>query len=524
MKIAVAQLNYTIGDFEGNKVKIIDAINRAKEEKVDLVVFAEQAISGTPAYDLLNKVTFLELCEEALVEIAAFCEGISVLVGLPVQYGVSTVSAAALIRNRKIVRYISKEEIKFRDEKGFISPGSGSESFMIGDHRIAVVLGSDMISGKGYSGNVQTIIGISAQPYSIGIIDKRYEHLSRQAFMNEANVVFVNQVGGQTDIVYDGSSAIFNAKGEAVALLKSFKEDFLVIDTDADNRKVEMPYQDKAENMYKAIKLGLGDFFAKNGYEKACLGLSGGIDSAVVAAIAAEVLGPENLRVLMMPSQFSSDHSVEDALEMAQGLGIKYDVVGITDLYKGVLSAMEPVFGEDTEFGVTEENIQARIRCVMLMALSNKYGHILLNTSNKSELAVGWGTLYGDNTGVISILGDLYKGEVYALARHINRKATIIPENILLKEPSAELRPVQKDTDYLPPYDITDAIIYRMIEENQHREEIINAGFDAEAVYKIYGMILRNEQKRYQFCPVLRISSTTFGKERVMPITSKYGF
>lgn len=524
MRIAVAQLNYTIGDFEANKIKIIDAISKAKNERADLVVFAEQAISGRPAYDLLNKVSFLENGEDVLVEIAAACDDIAVLVGLPIQHGTTTVSAAAFIQNRKIKRYITKRKVDLRDECGFLYPGEGSEVITINGHNIAVVVGSDISEDEGYVGShIDTIVNVSAHSYARERIERRYDFFSKQAFKMGANLVFVNQVGGNTDIVYDGSSAVFNAKGEALALLKNFEEDFAVVDTES-NTSVEVPYQDKTANVYKAIKLGLRDFFAKNGYTKACLGLSGGIDSAVVAAIAVEVLGAENLRVLMLPSQFSSDHSVEDALVMAEKLGLEYDIVPITDTYKTVMDAMLPVFGENSPFGVAEENIQARIRCVMLMALSNKYGDILLNTSNKSELALGFGTLYGDNTGVLSIIGDLYKNEVFDLARHINRREEMIPQNIIIKEPSAELRPDQKDTDYLPPYYEVDAILYRMIEEGQSREEIINAGFDAEVVYKIYGMILKNQQKRYQFCPTLRVSTCPLRSGRITPLTSKYGF
>ena len=524
MKIAVAQLNYTVGDFETNKVKIIGAINKAKDQGADLVVFAEHAISGTPAYDLLNKIDFLELCEESLVEIASFCEGISAIVGLPVQSGNRIFSAAALIQNRKIIHYITKRNIYLRDEQRFISSGKGSEYFLINGKKVAVVLGDGLLNEEEYSGKVHSVVNISADPYSRAIIEKRCERMKRQSFTLDANYVFVNQVGGQTDVIFDGSSAVFNPKGEAVAFLKNFEEDFLIIDVDEDHPAIELPYQNKTENVYKAIKLGLRDFFLKQGYKTACLGLSGGIDSAVVAAIAVEVLGAENIRVLLMPSQYSSDHSVEDAVDMAERIGLQYNVVPINESYDAALKALEPVFGMDMEFGTAEENIQARLRMVMLMALSNKFGNILLNTSNKSELAVGYGTLYGDNTGVISIMGDLYKSEVFDLARYINRDAEVIPQSIIMKEPSAELRPGQKDTDTLPAYDVVDAILYRMIEERQSREEIINAGFDAEVVYKIYGMILKNEQKRFQFCPVLRVSTCPFGVERIMPLTSKYGF
>ena len=329
------------------------------------------------------------------------------------------------------------------------------------------------------SGCADAVINIGSSKYARQRIEKRYDFFAGMAYRLGTDVVFVNQVGANTDVIYDGSSAVFSAEGKPLALLAGFEEDYRVVELGGVHEPMEVPYQDKTRNVYRAIKLGLADFFRKNGYSRACLGLSGGIDSAVVAALAVEVLGAENVRVLLMPSQFSSDHSVEDAMQMVRTLGMQYDIVPITDIYRSVVDSMNPVFGEDTEFGVTEENIQARIRGVLLMALSNKFGHILLNTSNKSELALGWGTLYGDHTGMLSVIGDVYKSEVFDIARYINRNGEVIPENILLKAPSAELRPEQKDTDYLPPYDITDSVIYRMIEEGQSREEIINAGFDA---------------------------------------------
>ena len=524
MRIAIAQLNYTIGAFENNKLKIMDAVQRAKADGADLVVFAEQSISGAPAYDLLNKVNFLDLCEEALVEIAACCDGISALVGLPVQEGRWTVSAAAFIQNRKIVGYITRKHILQRDDATFLYPGRGREFIQVAGRKIAVVVGEDIMHPDECSGCADAVINIGSSKYARQRIEKRYDFFAGMAYRLGTDVVFVNQVGANTDVIYDGSSAVFSAEGKPLALLAGFEEDYRVVELGSVHEPMEVPYQDKTRNVYRAIKLGLADFFRKNGYSRACLGLSGGIDSAVVAALAVEVLGAENVRVLLMPSQFSSDHSVEDAMQMVRTLGMQYDIVPITDIYRSVVDSMNPVFGEDTEFGVTEENIQARIRGVLLMALSNKFGHILLNTSNKSELALGWGTLYGDHTGMLSVIGDVYKSEVFDIARYINRNGEVIPENILLKAPSAELRPEQKDTDYLPPYDITDSVIYRMIEEGQSREEIINAGFDAEVVHKIYAMILRNEQKRKQFCPTLRVSTCPFGVLRVMPITSKYGF
>ena len=367
---------------------------------------------------------------------------------------------------------------------------------------------------------VDLVVNIHSSKYARQRLEKRYDKLSQFAFQLGADYLTVNLVGGSTDIIYDGSSAVFNSKGEPLALLASFEEDYAVVDLD-NARPVEIPYQNKTANVYRAIKLGLSDFFFKNGYRSACLGLSGGIDSAVVAAVAAEVLGPDNVHVLLMPSQFSSDHSVDDALEMVRNLGLRHDIVSITDVYTQILDVLSPVFGDDTDFGVTEENIQARIRSVLLMALSNKFGHVLLNTTNKSELALGWYTLYGDSVGMLSVLGDVYKSEVFDIAHWINRDREIIPENIIRKAPSAELRPEQKDTDYLPPYDETDSIIYRMIEERQTLEEIINAGYDPDVVLKIAGMIRKNEPKRFQFCPILRVATSTFGVNRKMPLTSR---
>ncbi len=522
MKIALSQPNVTIGDFEQNKVKIVSAILRAKDAGADLLVFPEQAISGAPAYDLLDKVTFLELCEEALVEIASYCDDITVIVGLPIQQGNRTISAAAIIKDRRIIRYAGKKSISSRDEVRHLVPSKGPEYIKVGDSRVAIVIGDDIMGQEQHGGAADTIVNIALSPYSRGIVERRYERLRNLAFTTGRNVAFVNTVGGQTDVVYDGSSAVFNGCGQAVMLLKNFEEDFGVTDLSAETQAMEIPYQNRTHNVYRALKLGLKDYFVKNGFSKATLGLSGGIDSAVVLALAAEVLGPDNVRVLMMPSIYSSDHSVDDARQLAENLGVKYDIVPITSAYAAVLKELKPLFGE-RPFDVTEENIQARLRMILLMAQCNKFGYILLNTSNKSELAVGYGTLYGDSAGSLSVIGDLYKSEVFDLARHINRHREIIPENTINKEPSAELRPEQKDSDSLPAYDELDAILYRMIEEGQHREEIINAGFDADTVMRVYKMVNRNEYKRVQFCPVLRMSTCTFRKGRLWPLTSKYG-
>ena len=524
MKIAIAQLNYTIGDIDGNTSKIIDAINRAKTEKADLVIFAEQAVSGTPAFDLLRKTTFLELCEDALVEIASCCDGIAAIVGLPILTDKGTISAAALIQDRKVLRYIGKKYITARREMGFLVPSKGFEYATIKGHRCAIIVGDDLSRERDFDRSVETIISINARKYGRGSMTYRYEMMRDLAFVEGKNLVLVNQVGGSTDIVYDGTSGALNSRGELVLMMKSFEEDFRIFDTKAKSDPVTVPTgNDRTRMIYEAARCGLRDFFFKNGYTKACIGLSGGIDSAVVACLAADALGRENVRALLMPSPFSSDNSVEDAKELARRLGIEYNVIPISEIYTSVVNTLKPVIG-GTEFDSTEENIQTRIRTVLLMAVQNKTGYVLLNSSNKSENALGLCTLYGDTAGAFSPTGDLYKGEIYDVARYINRtQGDPIPENILTKEPSSELHPGQKDTDILPPYEVVDAILYRMIEEGQHREEIINAGFDSEVVEKIHAMIMRNEKKRFQFPPVLRLSTCSFGHERLMPLTNKYG-
>ena len=478
MKIALAQLNYTIGDIDGNTSKIIDSINKAKAQRADLVIFAEQAVSGTPAFDLLRKTTFLELCEDALVEIASCCDGIAAIVGLPILTREGTISAAALIQDRKVLRYVGKKYITARREMGFLVPSKGFEYATIKGHKCAIVVGDDLSREHDFDKSVETVISINARKYGRGTMTYRYEMMRHLSFVEGKNLVQVS---------------------------------------------IPSTYNDRTRMVYQAARCGLRDFFVKNGYKKACIGLSGGIDSAVVACLAADALGRQNIRALLLPSQFSSDHSVEDAKKLAENLGIEYNVIPITEIYTSVVNTLKPVIG-GREFDATEENIQTRIRTVLLMAVQNKADYILLNSSNKSENALGLCTLYGDTAGAFSPTGDLYKSEMYDLARYINRtQGDPIPGNILDKEPSSELHPGQKDSDILPPYEVVDAILYRMIEEGQHREEIVNAGFDSEVVEKIHAMIMRNEKKRYQFPPVLRLSMCSFGHERLMPLTNKYG-
>ena len=389
------------------------------------------------------------------------------------------------------------------------------------------MVGDDLSRLNELASEADFVVSINSRRYGKGLLSRRLETMRRLTFTEGRNVILINQVGGSGDLVYDGTSGIINKQGKVELLMKSFEEDFVIFDTMAEHESVEVPYttyNDRTRMVYQAACLGLRDYFHKSGYYKACVGLSGGIDSSVVACLAVGALGKENVKGLMLPSQFSSEESVEDAKQLADNLGIEFSVLPINEAYTAIMDTLKPVTG-GTEFDATEENIQSRIRTVLLMALQNKDGYILLNSSNKSENAIGWCTLYGDTAGAFSPTGDLYKSEVYDLARYINLKFdNVIPESILKKEPSSELRPDQKDSDILPPYEVIDAILYRMIEVGQHREEIINAGFDSEVVEKIHSMVMQNVKKRYQYPPVLRLSTSSFRHECLFPLVNKYGY
>ncbi len=527
MKIALAQLNYTIGDIDANVAKIIDAVRKAECEGADLVLFAEYAVSGTPAYDLLRKTTFLTLCEEALETIAEACTRVTAVVGSPVLTERGAVSAAAVLRNGRVDQIVEKQYVTARREMGFIVEGEGYKTINICGRNIAIMVGNDLAHLSEIDSKAHFVVNVNSRRYGKGLLSRRLEMLRRLAYTEERNIIIINQVGGSGDLVYDGTSGIMNKQGEIELFMKSFEEDFVIFDTLAEHNPIKVPYttyNDRVRLVYQAACLGLRDYFQKNGYKKACVGLSGGIDSSVVACLAVGALGKENVKGLMMPSHFSPDESVEDAKALAENLGIEYSVLPITEAYTAIIDTLKPVTG-GTDFDATEENIQSRIRTVLLMALQNKDGYVLLNSSNKSENAIGWCTLYGDTAGAFSVTGDLYKSEIYDLARYINsRFDNVIPEIILKKEPSSELRPNQKDSDILPPYEVVDAILYRMIEEGQHREEIVNAGFDAEVVEKIHSMVMTNVKKRYQYPPVLRLSTRSFRHECLFPLVNKYGY
>lgn len=519
MKVAIAQLNYQCGNFEYNKYKIIDAIAEAKKQGAQLVVFAEQAITGVPAHSLLVRSNFLDKAEQSLVEIAAFCDDIAVLVGLPIRKrSGGTVSAAAVIKNRHIRRFVTKKTLAGDVDAAYLSSGRGYEFITVAGERVAVAVGADFMLDHDFS-NAGTIVVMGADRYHQGRIEKRYNTLSQKAFMADANVIFVNHVGGSSEFVYDGSSAAFNAQGKAVALLNSFDEEICFVDTSHSEQIVEIPYQDKTANVYGALKLAARDYMCKNHPgKKACIVLTGGIDSSVAAAVLVDALGAENVVALQMPSRYSNDHSADDAEMLARQLGVQLMTVPLTEIYRASLDTVVAAIGAPDRKKL-EVDFQLRLRTALFMAVCEKWGYVPVNSSNKTELAVGALTLYGDTGGMIGLLGDLYKSDVYSLARHINSSREVIAEQTMLKSPSSEMMLLESGEQQLPPYDVIDAILYRLLECWQSQDEIVEAGFEENDVKMIRSLIYDSLEKIYQFCPIVEVSSMPLDKSYVdLPI------
>ncbi len=547
MKIALAQLNFHIGNMAGNTNKIIDSIERAKSEGADLIVFSELAVCGYPPKDLLEREDFVEEMLLSLQQIAKSCTNIAAIVGgasiNPNSKGKKLYNSAYFMVNGKIEAVCNKTLLPnydIFDEYRYFEPNTTFGVVEWQGKKIAITICEDLWEQQPIENNFakselynvspmkelsrfspDLVVNIAASPFSYNQQNYRANILKATSTSYELPVVYVNQVGANTELIFDGDSMVVNAKGHIACRMKYFEEDFRIVDMETVNQQ-EVPEKDMdyIEKIHDALVLGIKDYFKKMGFTKATLGLSGGIDSAVTVVLAERALGKENVRVLLMPSEFSSDHSVKDAVELAENLGIEYQIVPINNIYNSFDKALEPIFG-DLPFNVTEENIQARIRGVLMMALSNKFGNILLNTSNKSEIAVGYGTLYGDMNGGMAVLGDVYKTDVFRMARFINKNGEVIPENTIVKPPSAELRPDQKDADSLPDYDTLDAILYRYIEKNMSKTAIVADGYDIKVVERIIGMVNRNEYKRFQTPPILRISSKAFGFGRKIPLVAK---
>ncbi|MBC6111130.1 NAD+ synthase [Pedobacter fastidiosus] len=544
MKIALAQLNYHIGNFEANTKKIIEHITLAKAKGADLVVFAELAICGYPPRDFLEFDEFISLCDDAAKEIAKHCQNIACIVGLPIKndvlQGKDLFNAAYFIEDGK-VKTVTKKALlptyDVFDEYRYFEPATAFQCIDFKGKKIALTICEDLWNINDnplYVSNPMdelikeqpdVMINIAASPFSYTHDDERIKVLSDNAKKYHLPVFYVNQIGAQTEIIFDGGSLVFDAEGAMKAEMKYFEEDLQVFDLDeVENVRNKYPQPERLtdiEQIHDALILGIQDYFRKSGFSKAVLGLSGGIDSAVVCALACRALGAENVMAVLMPSKFSSDHSVQDALDLANNIGCMHEIIPIKEAAEAFDGMLAPAF-KGLPFNLAEENIQARIRGTVVMAMSNKFGYILLNTSNKSECAVGYGTLYGDMCGAIGVIGDVYKTQVFELAKYINKEREIIPINTIVKPPSAELRPDQKDSDSLPEYDILDKILYQHIELKQGSTSIIAQGYDEVLVKRILRMVNIAEFKRYQTPPILRVSPKAFGMGRRMPIVGKY--
>lgn len=543
MKIALAQLNYHIGNFESNTQKILSKIEEAKLASVDLIVFSELAISGYPPRDFLEFNDFVNQCIENVEAIARSCTDIAAIIGLPTYNsapkGKPLYNSAAFLYEGKVQSLTNKTLLPnydIFDEYRYFEPNTSFKVIDFKGKRIALTICEDLWNVQDnplYTVNPMDelidqmpdlMINIAASPYNYHQTKTRKEVLTKHAQTYKLPLFYVNHVGAQTELLFDGGSLVMNSKGEIFDELLYFEEDFKIFDL---NDVVSKPATavinepGEIESIYNALVMGIKNYFQKLGFTKAILGLSGGIDSALTSALAAEALGPENVYNILLPSKFSTDHSVDDSIKLVEKLGMPYEVISIEEAVDAFENTLDPYF-KGLPFNIAEENIQARTRGVILMALSNKFGYILLNTSNKSEAAVGYGTLYGDMNGGLSVIGDVYKTQAYELSRYINRDEEIIPWNIITKPPSAELRPNQKDSDSLPDYDILDEILYQYIEQRKGPKEIVEMGFEKALVDRILKLVNTNEYKRYQTPPMLRISTKAFGMGRRMPIVAKY--
>jgi NAD+ synthase (glutamine-hydrolysing) len=550
MKIAWAQLNFHIGNFEANTDKIIRQIQQAKVENVDLIVFPELSLCGYPPLDFLESNHFIEECIKSIALIAIHCDGIAAIVGAPAinesDTGKRLFNAAYFIANKRVEKIIKKTLLPnydVFDEYRYFEPNKVFEIIEFKSLKIALTICEDLWDeqdetftplnhSKMYTIspmqelmklNPDCMINIAASPFSYVQHQTRMKVLQRNALKYQIPLLYVNHCGAQTELIFDGGSCALNKDGKTIAIAPFFIENFHVIDlfSTSITSAIEQVTPSKNELIFKALTCGIRDYFSKQNFKQAILGLSGGIDSALTLVLAVAALGKENVLAVLLPSGFSSNHSIDDALALVKNLDCKHQLLPIEDNFQSLLKTLKPSF-EGTDFGLAEENIQARLRGVLLMAMSNKFGYILLNTSNKSEMAVGYGTLYGDMCGGLAVIGDVYKTEVYQLCEYINREKEIIPLNTIIKPPSAELRPNQKDSDSLPEYDILDRVLFQYIENKNALDDICELGYDESLVKRIINMVNKNEYKRKQAAPVLRISPKAFGMGRRMPIVANY--
>ena len=558
MKIFIAQQNYHIGNFEYNIQKIISAIETAKAAGGDLILFSEMSVCGYPARDFVEFNDFIAKCYDAIDQIKMHADTIGVLIGSPAKNqfhkGKSLFNAAFFLHEQSIKAEIHKTLLPTYDvfdEYRYFEPAYEWKTVLFKGKRLAITICEDIWNlGDNPLYRIcpmdllmqeqpDIMLNLSASPFDYTHDEDRKSVIKANVLKYKIPMFYCNAVGSQTEIVFDGASMIFDKDANLCQSIPLFKEALISATVNADGSidgsilEPASRVPDKELNpatleptlniaqVYDALVLGIRDYFSKMQFSKAIIGSSGGIDSAVTLALACDALGKENVRAILMPSPFSTDHSVNDALALSNNLNNPYDIIRINDVYESFLQTLEPVFN-GLPFSLAEENIQSRTRGNLLMAISNKLGYILLNTSNKSELATGYGTLYGDMAGGLGVLGDCYKLQVYALANYINRNSEIIPTNIIDKAPSAELRPNQKDSDSLPDYAVLDQVLYQYIEKRQGPAEIKALGFDAALVDRTLKMVNTNEYKRNQFCPIIRVSPKAFGVGRRVPIVGKY--
>lgn len=546
MKIALIQLNPVIGDFENNCAKIILSAHQAADLGCDLAVFPELAVSGYPPLDLLERASFLEDHEAAVNAMILGLPPISVMFGCFERgleaTGKPLYNSVFVARNKEIVHKTRKQllpEYDVFDENRYFEPGPPTTLFSCGGLTIGVTVCEDiwhyavddyrsrpvealfdLAHREGCS--LDLLINVSASPFHRGKSRVRQSIFSSLIDQYRTPFIYVNQVGGQDSLLFDGASLALDGSGQTIARAAHFEEDMVIVDTDDWSGEIRNPQEvEEVELIHDALVMGIQDYVTKSGFSKAILGLSGGIDSALTAALAARALGPENVLGIALPSPYSSKESLEDAEALARGCGCRFEVLPISDLFDGYLKSLEPMF-TDCEEDVTEQNIQARIRGNLLMALSNKFNHLLLTTGNKSEMAVGYCTLYGDMSGGLAVISDVPKQLVYELARFINRSGDIIPARILEKAPSAELKPDQRDQDDLPPYELLDQILELYLEDGCGRDEIVDRGFDPAVVDDIVRRIRINEYKRKQAPMGLKVTSKAFGIGRRLPNVQNY--
>jgi NAD+ synthase (glutamine-hydrolysing) len=558
MKIFLAQQNYHIGNFEYNTTKIIEAIEVAKAQNADLIVFSEMCICGYPARDFVEFNDFINKCYAAINVIKQHATTIGVLIGSPARNpiveGKDLFNAAFFLYEGEVKAEIHKTLLPTYDvfdEYRYFEPAYNWQTVLFKGKKLAITICEDIWNlgdnplyrvcpmDELMKQEPDVMLNLSASPFDYTHDEDRKATIKANVLKYKIPLFYCNAVGSQTEIVFDGGSYIFDKDANLVKAFPLFEEavDGVILNDDGTlqsaiiepaNRvpdkelnPINLNEHLNIDQVYQALILGIKDYFSKMGFTKAILGSSGGIDSAVVLALACEALGAENVRAILMPSPYSTDHSVNDAVQLSKNLNNPYDIVRINNVYETFLNTLQPIF-KDLPFSLAEENIQSRSRGNLLMAIANKFGYILLNTSNKSELATGYGTLYGDMAGGLGVLGDCYKLQVYALANYINRNKEIIPQHIITKPPSAELRPNQKDSDSLPDYSILDKILYQYIELRQGPAEIKAQGFDAALVDRTLKMVNNNEYKRNQFCPIIRVSPKAFGVGRRVPIVAKY--